>query len=129
ADLELADVRVRLASVVNNTVDETALRSLEAGLPGEIRKVGRLHLAFGDQLLCRYRVDVRTVDLLRHLDVPAVRLRFGNLAPAAHLRQIPDRIAVIRIGRVVAEEHVEVRLGTLVALFIFEGAGHAVGDD
>ena len=35
-------------------------------------------------------------------------LRLRDLAPAAHLRQVPDGVAVVGIGRVVAEEHVEV---------------------
>ena len=56
----------------------------------------------------RLQVEVGLVDRPCRLVVPVVGLRLGDLAPAAHLREVPDRVRVVRIGRVVAEEDVEV---------------------
>src|SRR3546814_6978838 len=48
----------------------------------------------------RSEVEVGPVNGLCSIEIPLVGLGFGNLAPAAHLRQIPDRIRIKR-----SEEH------------------------
>src|SRR3546814_15694092 len=49
------------------------------------------------------------------IEIPLVGLGFGNLAPAAHLRQIPDRIRIKGIASIIPEEDVEIRRWPRVA--------------
>src|SRR3546814_18018441 len=63
------------------------------------------------------------------IEIPLVGLGFGNLAPAAHLRQIPDRIRIKGIASIIPEEDVEIRRWPRVAGREGEGARHRIGDD
>src|SRR5882672_1002194 len=106
AERQFFDVRVRLAPVVFDAVDEILRRRAKA--IGRKIEVGRIGLFLGDEGFGRLEKHLRAVDLLRGLGVPRVGFTFGNLAPAAHLREIPDRVRVERVVSVVLEEHVEI---------------------
>src|SRR3546814_7391592 len=63
----------------------------------------------------RSEVEVGPVNGLCSIEIPLVGLGFGNLAPAAHLRQIPDRIRIKGIASIIPEEDVEIRRWPRVA--------------
>ena len=65
----------------------------------------------------------------RCFHIPRVGLVLEDLPPAPHLREVPDRVGVIRVGREVAEEDVEVGNRARVTLLVLEGPGHCLGDD
>src|SRR3546814_1962927 len=77
----------------------------------------------------RSEVEVGPVNGLCSIEIPLVGLGFGNLAPAAHLRQIPDRIRIKGIASIIPEEDVEIRRWPRVAGREGEGARHRIGDD
>src|SRR6188768_3020177 len=127
AEGELFDVRIRLVAVIFDAVDELFGRCAEA--IGREIEVGGVGLLLGDEFFRGLREHVGAIDLLRRLEEPRIRLALGDLAPASHLREVPDGVRVERIVGVILEEHVEIRKCALVATAVLESAGHAVGDD
>ena len=114
-------------AVVFDAVDEIARDGTIA--VGLCREVARLGFARGDQLRGGLTVEVGPIHLARGVEVPRIGLRIGDLPPASHLRKVPDRVAVVRVRREVAEEHVEVGNLPFVAALEFEHAGERVRDD
>ena len=113
-------------AVIDDAIDKLGLRFAKAvAVPGDFF---RLDPAFFQQGPRRGQIDIRAIHLARNLVIPRVRFLFADLPPAAHLREIPDRVAVVGVGGKVTIEDVEIRQGSFIAFFILKGAGHAVGN-
>src|SRR5690606_11756084 len=102
ADGEAVEVADGIAGVEGVAVDEVAGGGLvTVGVPGD---VGLGDLAFGEQGLGGGQVNFREVDFLGGLGIPLAGLGLGYLAPATHLGEKPDTVAIPGIGGVVFEE-------------------------
>ena len=71
---------------------------------------------------------VRATYALRHLVIPGVRLRFSDLGRAAHMSEMQGGFRGVGIGRVLAEEDVEIGDVPLIALRVLDRACHQFRD-
>ena len=105
ADLEAVEVADGFATIVGVAIDEVAGGGFEAiGIPGDLT-LG--DLAFCEEELCGFEVDLGLVDFLCCLKIPFLGLGFGDLTPAAHLGEEPDSVRIPGVGAMVFEEDIE----------------------
>src|SRR5690606_25307916 len=127
ADLKPLEIVVRPPSVEHDAVDEIVLRrSIAVGIPREILAIGA---ALVDEAPRGLEIDIGPVHRSRGLGVPIVGLALLDLPPTPHLREIPDRVGVVRVRREVTKEHVEIGQAARVAALVLERSGHRARDD